>query len=80
MILQDFVFTLLLLAGFLGGESWAQSPEITTRVASTEGKSRLLLPCVLYSSWDQQRSPVACSPLGRMPLLQRTAMLGHCVC
>uniref|UniRef100_A0A672VFR9 Collagen alpha-1(VI) chain n=1 Tax=Strigops habroptila TaxID=2489341 RepID=A0A672VFR9_STRHB len=36
MILQDFIFTLLLLAGFLGGESWAQRPEITTRVANTE--------------------------------------------
>uniref|UniRef100_A0A8B9FHH7 Collagen alpha-1(VI) chain n=3 Tax=Australaves TaxID=3073809 RepID=A0A8B9FHH7_9PSIT len=36
MILQDFVLTLLLLAGFLGGESWAQGPEITTRVANAE--------------------------------------------
>uniref|UniRef100_A0A663EY80 Collagen alpha-1(VI) chain n=1 Tax=Aquila chrysaetos chrysaetos TaxID=223781 RepID=A0A663EY80_AQUCH len=36
MRLRDFLFTLLLPAGFLGGGSWAQRPEITTRVANAE--------------------------------------------
>uniref|UniRef100_A0A8C0FKB4 Collagen alpha-1(VI) chain n=1 Tax=Bubo bubo TaxID=30461 RepID=A0A8C0FKB4_BUBBB len=36
MRLRDFLFTLLLLTVFLGGGSWAQRPEITTRVANAE--------------------------------------------
>uniref|UniRef100_A0A8B9N9U4 Collagen alpha-1(VI) chain n=1 Tax=Accipiter nisus TaxID=211598 RepID=A0A8B9N9U4_9AVES len=36
MRLRDFLFTSLLLAGFLGGGLWAQRPEITTRVANAE--------------------------------------------
>lgn len=42
MRLRDFLFTLLLPAGFLGRGSWAQGPEITTRVANAEGKPGLL--------------------------------------
>ena len=41
MRLRDFLFTLLLPAGFLGGGLWAQRPEIT-RVANAEGKPGLL--------------------------------------
>uniref|UniRef100_A0A663M903 Collagen alpha-1(VI) chain n=1 Tax=Athene cunicularia TaxID=194338 RepID=A0A663M903_ATHCN len=36
MRLRDFLFSLLLLTVFLGGGSWAQRPEITTRVANAE--------------------------------------------
>uniref|UniRef100_A0A8C4XLY9 Collagen alpha-1(VI) chain n=1 Tax=Falco tinnunculus TaxID=100819 RepID=A0A8C4XLY9_FALTI len=36
MRLRDFLLTLLLPAGFLGGVSWAQRPEIATRVANAE--------------------------------------------
>ncbi|KFV48813.1 Collagen alpha-1(VI) chain [Tyto alba] len=36
MRLRDFLFTLLLLTIFLGGGSWAQRTEITTRVANAE--------------------------------------------
>lgn len=42
MRLRGFLLTLLLPAVFLGGGSWAQRPEITTRVANAEGKPGLL--------------------------------------
>lgn len=50
MRLRDFLFTLLLLASFLGGSSWAQRPVITTRVANAEGKPELL-PRVVFFPW-----------------------------
>lgn len=42
MRLRDFLFALLLPAGFLGGGSWAQRPGIATRVTNAEGKLGLL--------------------------------------
>lgn len=56
MRLRDFLFTLLLPAGFLGGGLWAQRPEITTRVANAEGKPGLLprvffLPRISREVW-----------------------------
>lgn len=42
MRLRDFLLTSLVLAASLRGGSWAQRPEIASRVANAEGKRRLL--------------------------------------